>query len=176
VEQPQAITAATAGPPEGTKKGRRRTWSWSGPHAWLWRGLATWLACFLLVDAATVGVSGWASSYRMATSHHRATATVSALLPDDRTGCTYSYVVKGQKLGGSWAPCPRGVHVGSHFLVTYLASDPATSQPGDPSGGELGGALFVLLAPVLLGVVVAFGYRHRQLQSRLPEGKDRERY
>jgi len=157
------------GPPvEGDGARRSRTWPWRGPRAWLWRGLATWLACFLLVDAATVGVSGWASSYRMATSHHRATATVTALMPNDRTGCSYSYVVKGRKLAGSWAPCPGSVHVGSHFLVTYLPSDPSTSQPGDPTAGVLGGALFVVLAPVLLGVVVAFGSRRRQLQYHLP--------
>ena len=104
----------------------------------------------------------------MATSHHRATATVTALLPNDRTGCAYSYVVKGRKLAGSWAPCPGGVHVGSHFLVTYLASDPTTSQPGDPAGEVLGGALFIVVAPVLLGAVVAFGSRRRQLQSAVP--------
>jgi hypothetical protein len=157
------------GPPFGTNRARRsRTWPWRGSRAWLWKGLATWAACFLLVDAATVGVSGWASSYRMATSHHRASATVTALLPNDRTGCTYSYVVKGRKLAGSWAPCPGSVHVGSHFLVTYLPSDPSTSQPGNPTGGALGGALFIVLAPVFLGVLVAFGSRRRQLQYRGP--------
>jgi hypothetical protein len=169
VEAAPAISEATQGPPSGTNGARRsRTWSPRGSRAWLWKGLATWLACFLLVDAATVGVSGWASSYRMATSHHRATATVTALLPNDRTGCTYRYLVKGRKLAGSWAPCPGSVHVGSNFLVTYLPSDPSTSQPGDPTGGALGGALFIVLAPVLLGVLVAFGSRRRQMQYRTP--------
>ncbi len=154
------------GPPVGADRARRfRTWSWRGPRAWLWKGLVTWLACLLLVDAATVGASGWASSYHLATSHHRSTATVTALLPNDRTGCVYSYVVKGRKLTGSWAPCPGGVHVGSHFLVTYLPSDPTTSQPGDPAGAVLGGALFIVLVPVLFGALVAFASRRRQHQS-----------
>ena len=170
------------GPPVGTNKARHdrawwwrgsRTKLWRGARAWLWRGVAAWLACFLLVDAATVGVSGWASSYRLATSHHRSTATVTALLPNDRTGCRYSYVVKGRKLTGSWAPCPDSVHVGSHFLVTYVPSDPSTSQPGDPAGAVLGGALFIVVVPVLFGVLVAFGSRRRQLQSLPPERNER---
>jgi hypothetical protein len=146
------------GPPVGTSRARPS-------RTWLWRGLATWFTCFLLFDAATVGVSGWARSYQLATSHHRSTATVTALLPTDRTGCRYSYVVNGRKLAGSWATCPGSVQVGSHFLVTYLPSDPSTSQPGDPAGGVLGGALVIVVVPVLLGVAVAFGSRRRQLQS-----------
>ena len=101
----------------------------------------------------------------MATSHHRSTATVTALLPDDRTGCVYSYVVKDRKFTGSWAPCPGSVHVGSHFLVTYLPSDPTTSEPGDPAGAVLGGAVFIVVVPVLFGALVAFASRRRQLQS-----------
>jgi hypothetical protein len=90
---------------------------------------------------------------------------LTTVLPNDRTGCVYSYVVKGRKLTGSWAPCPGSVHVGSHFLVTYLPSDPTTSQPGDPAGAVLGGALFIVVVPVLFGVLVAFASRRRQLQS-----------
>ena len=146
----------------GTSKGRRS-------RRWLWAGIATWLACFLLVDAATVGVSGWVNSFQLATSHDHARATVTAFVAGNHGGCRYSYLVTGRKLAGSWSPCPSGAHVGSHFLVTYVGPHPSISQPGDPTGAVVGGSLILVLVPLLFGALIARQVRRREPRSQMDD-------